>query len=92
MARQTTTAAGRKLKNARDLVETLRRDADAVDEGVRWIERGDWQARLGRRDAGGVCREVVTGFEDVCRAWRDTLVSRADAQLAPGRDPEPVPA
>ena len=82
MSRQTTTAATRKLKSARDLVDALRRDADQAEAGVRWIERGDWGARLARRDCGGLCRDVVGGFEEVCQGWRDRLAAGAEVGAA----------
>ncbi|KAI9849594.1 MAG: hypothetical protein M1838_000104 [Thelocarpon superellum] len=82
MSRQTTTAATRKLKTARELVDALRRENDAIDEGIRWIERGDWQTRLAQRECGGVCRDVVGGFEEVCQGWRTALLASASSASA----------
>jgi hypothetical protein len=74
MSRQTTTAAARKLKSARDVVAEMRRDEELREEGVRWLERGNWGERLARRECAHVCGEVVGGFEKVCEGWRERLV------------------
>ncbi|KAH0538770.1 hypothetical protein FGG08_004658 [Glutinoglossum americanum] len=82
MSRQTTTTATRRLRSARELVMEMRRDTEMAEESVRWIEKGDWQERLGRRECGGVCRDVVGGFEEVCNGWRERLL--ADTETAIG--------
>ena len=74
MSRQTTTTATRRLKSARDLVAELRADEELREEGERWLDRGDWGARLARRECAGVCGEVVGGFEKVCESWRERLL------------------
>ena len=76
MNRQTAMQASRKLKSAADLVGELRREADAREEGVRWIEKGEWDERLARRDCARVCGEVVGGFEAVCDGWRAQLTTQ----------------
>ncbi|KAI9663397.1 MAG: hypothetical protein M1829_006089 [Trizodia sp. TS-e1964] len=78
MSRQTTTIAARKLKSARDLVTEIRRDSEEMEEGKLWIERGDWQNKLRNRECGGVCRDVVGGFEEVCAGWREKLAASAE--------------
>ena len=75
MTRQTSTQASRRLKTAFDIVAELRQDAEARDEGVRWIENGGWDGRLANRECAGLCREVVGGFEEVCNGWRERLTS-----------------
>lgn len=75
MSRQTTTLATRKLKSSRALVAEMLRERELFNEGVRWIEKGDWQGRLSRRECGGVCREVVRECEDVCRGYRERLAA-----------------
>ena len=74
MARQTTTLAARRLRAARDVVESMRREVKEAEEGVRWIETGGWDERLKDREAARVCGEVVGGFEEVCAGWRERLV------------------
>ncbi|MCJ1438552.1 hypothetical protein MMC27_007942 [Xylographa pallens] len=73
MARQTTTLAARRLRAVKDVVESIRRDVEEAEEGVRWIETGDWDERLKDREAARVCGEVVGGFEEVCAGWRERL-------------------
>ena len=73
--RQTTALASRRLRAARELVMEMRRDAEARDEGVHWVEKGNWECRLAGRECAGVCGEVVGGFEEVCASWRERLAS-----------------
>lgn len=73
MIRQTSTQASRRLKTTCDLVGEMRREAEAMEEGVRWIERGGWDARLKDRECARVCGEVVGGFEEVCNGWRERI-------------------
>jgi hypothetical protein len=78
MSRQTTTIASRRLKSARELVEELRKEEEKREEGERWLRRGNWGERLGRRECAGVCRDVVGGFEEVCEGWRRRLVAMGE--------------
>ena len=55
------------------MVAELRRDEEGLEEGSRWLERGDWDRRLKDREAGRVCGDVVSGFEAVCGEWRERL-------------------
>lgn len=76
-SRQLTSTASRRLRSARELVADLRREEEGVEEGTRWIERGDWDRRLRDREAGRVCGDVVSGFEAVCGEWREKLFGAA---------------
>jgi hypothetical protein len=82
MSRQTTTTATRRLKSARELVAEMRKEEDAREEGERWLKRGNWSERLGKRECAGVCGDVVGGFEEVCNDWRARLVAQAEAVSA----------
>ena len=73
MARQTTTLAARRLRTTREMVGTMRRELDQAEEGMRWLEVGKWEDRLKERAAAKICGEVVGGFEEVCRGWRERL-------------------
>ncbi|KAL8842413.1 MAG: hypothetical protein Q9170_000541 [Blastenia crenularia] len=77
MLRQTTSLASRKLKAAKDVVDELRREARLTDEGIRWIEKGNWDTRLSNRECGAICGDVVDGFRNVCESWEETI--RKDA-------------
>lgn len=73
MTRQTATLATRRLRTAREMVETMKRELDEAEEGIRWLEAGRWGDKLKERAAAKVCGEVVGGFEEVCRGWRERL-------------------
>lgn len=79
MSRQTTVQANRRLKSAKELVAEMRRDEEKREEGERWLRKGDWGARLERRECAGVCGDVVSGFEEVCNGWRERLVKSGEA-------------
>lgn len=51
----------------------LRREAEAREESIRWIEKERWGDRLARRECAQICSDVVGGFEEVCRGWRERL-------------------
>lgn len=74
MTRQTTSLAARRLRASREMVAELRREGELSEEGVRWVEKGGWEERLRGRECARVCGEVVGGFEEVCRGWRERLV------------------
>ena len=68
-------AAGRRLKSTRELVAEMRLEEELREEGVRWIEKGDWERRLRGRECGRVCSDVVSGFERTCEVWRERLLA-----------------
>ena len=74
MTRQTTTLASRRLRSSREAVAELKREGAEREEGIRWVETGGWDERLSGRECARVCGEVVGGFEEVCRGWRERLV------------------
>lgn len=71
--RQTTSLASRRLRAARELVIEMRRDTEARETGIHWVEKGNWEGRLADRECARVCGEVVGGFEEVCASWRKRL-------------------
>ena len=73
MSRQTTTLAARRLKAAKEIVERMKCETEEREEGIRWVEKGGWEKRLSGRECARVCGEVVGGFEEVCRGWRERL-------------------
>ncbi len=75
MTRQTSTQASRNLKNTSDMVSEMRKEAEAREDGVRWLEKGGWDSRLEGRECARVCKEVVGGFEEVCDGWRERIVA-----------------
>ena len=79
MDRQTTVLASRRLRAAKEIVETLQREMQEADEGLRWLTVGGWEEKLKKREAARVCGDVVSGFEEVCEGWRRKLVDAAAA-------------
>jgi hypothetical protein len=79
MSRQTTMTATRRLKSAREVVAEMKKEEDEREEGERWLRRGNWSERLGKRECASVCGDVVGGFEEVCNGWRARLVAQAEA-------------
>jgi hypothetical protein len=73
MSRQTTSVAARRLREAKEMVEELRKEEERREEGERWLRRGGWGERLEKRECASVCGEVVGGFEEVCEGWRRRL-------------------
>jgi len=67
MAKQQSNTASRKLRGVKDACREWRMEIDMVERARNWIEEGDWDGKLRRREAEGVCRDVMGGFEDVCK-------------------------
>lgn len=80
MSRQTTAAASRRLKSAKELVAEIRKEDDLREQGEEWLTRGNWGERLEKRECASVCGEVIGGFEDVCNSWRERLLAQAESQ------------
>ncbi|KAL9604851.1 MAG: hypothetical protein Q9219_000299 [cf. Caloplaca sp. 3 TL-2023] len=82
MLRQSTSLASRKLKATKDIMDELKREADLRDQGIRWVERGNWNARLSGRECKAICGDVVAGFRDVCDSWEETIRRNGASQYA----------
>ncbi|KAF3231089.1 hypothetical protein TWF192_006399 [Orbilia oligospora] len=67
MFKQQSNAASRKLRGAKEAIREYKLEVETVEQARRWIDEGDWDRRLDDREAAGVCREVLGGFEDVIR-------------------------
>ena len=63
MTRQTTSLAARRLRAAREMVIEMRKEAEARNEGERWVEKGQWEKRLAERDCARICVDLVGGFD-----------------------------
>lgn len=77
MLRQTTSLASRKLRAAKDTVDEFRRESQMRDDGIRWLEEGNWDTRLSNRECGTICGDVVDGFKNTCERWEDTIRENA---------------
>ncbi|MCJ1314424.1 hypothetical protein MMC25_008106 [Agyrium rufum] len=84
MLRQTQSLAARRLKSAKEIVETLRREVEVQETGRKWIEEGRWEDRLRDREAKKICDGVVGGFEEVCRGWRERLAIQGGWEIEVG--------
>ncbi|KAF2275071.1 uncharacterized protein EI97DRAFT_401123 [Westerdykella ornata] len=73
MSRQAHNDAARRLRVAKEQVADWKRDVELREQGIRFLEKGDWDRRLREREARGECGEVVDGFEEVCGVWRKRL-------------------
>lgn len=80
MTRQTSTQASRRLRVAKETVENLRTETEKAEEGIAWVEKGQWQERIERREAAKICGEICGGFEEVCEDWRRRLLERVSAR------------
>lgn len=58
------TAATRKLKSVRDMVDDMRVDEELVENSIMLIQAGDWDRRCRTRQAAKTCQEVCKGFAD----------------------------
>jgi len=75
--RQTTTVAARRLRAVKEVLAEWKREDKDREEGVMWLERGNWDHRLRERECARECRNVVEGFEKVCGGWRERLIAGA---------------
>lgn len=80
MARQSSIAANRKLRVAKEACADWKSELEQVERSRRWIEDGDWDAKCRNRSAANVCAEVTGGFEDVCKGFEERL--RAQSVVA----------
>jgi hypothetical protein len=56
------TAATRKLKSVREMVEDMRVEEELVEQSILLIQGQDWDRRCRERQAGRRCREIARGF------------------------------
>ncbi|KAF2021839.1 hypothetical protein BU24DRAFT_30557 [Aaosphaeria arxii CBS 175.79] len=73
MSRQGQTNAARRLKTAKDQLADWKKETDLRDQGIHYIESGDWDRKLKERDAKRDCGSVLEGFEETCGMWRKRL-------------------
>ena len=82
-SRQAASAASRRIKNARDSVMDLQQEEAVREEGIEYLEQGEWDRRIRGREAHSMCGEVVAGFETTCNVWRDRLFGTMTAAATP---------
>ncbi|ERF74463.1 hypothetical protein EPUS_03901 [Endocarpon pusillum Z07020] len=82
-SKQAASAASRRLKNAKDVVMELQQEEEAREEGIRYLEEGDWDRRIRDREAECLCGDVVAGFETTFDAWRYRLFGTLSTEGTP---------
>lgn len=73
MSRQAHSNAARRLKSSKEQLAEWKRDTELKEQGILWVDKGDWDRRLREREAKRECGSVVDGFEEVCGMWRKRL-------------------
>lgn len=73
MSRQGHNDAARRLRVVKEQLTEWKRENESKEQGLRFIEKGDWDRRLQEREAKRACSGVVDGFEEVCGMWRKRL-------------------
>ncbi|KIW20157.1 hypothetical protein PV08_00732 [Exophiala spinifera] len=63
-SRLAASAATRKLKSVRDMVEDMNVEDELVENSIMLIQAGDWDRRCRTRQAAKTCQEVCEGFAD----------------------------
>lgn len=82
-SKQAASAASRRLKNVKDFVMELQQEEEAREEGIRYLEKGDWDRRIREREAQCLCGDVVAGFETTLDAWRYRLFGTLSTEVTP---------
>ncbi|KAI4260412.1 MAG: hypothetical protein LQ352_000274 [Teloschistes flavicans] len=77
MMRQTTSRASRKLKAAKEAVDDVRKDHQVMEDGIRWIQEGNWDEKLSNRECANVCGLMLNGFKEACETWEKRIDERA---------------
>ncbi|KAL8643022.1 MAG: hypothetical protein Q9228_000367 [Teloschistes exilis] len=80
MMRQTTSRASRKLKAAKEAVDDVRKDHQVMEDGIRWIQEGNWEEKLSNRECANVCGLMLDGFKEACEVWEKRMDERANDQ------------
>ncbi|TGZ81601.1 hypothetical protein EX30DRAFT_340481 [Ascodesmis nigricans] len=73
MARQSSITASRRLRLAKEAAAEWRGEVEMVEKARNWIEEGGWEGRLQKREAAGVCSEVLKGFGETCGKMEEKL-------------------
>ena len=83
-SRLATSAATRKLKSVRDMVEDMALEEELVENSILLIQAGDWDRRCRSRQAARTCQEVCEGFADRWSVQCDVdLLARAESRKQP---------
>ncbi|KAL1587333.1 hypothetical protein WHR41_03870 [Cladosporium halotolerans] len=79
MGKQTTNAASRHLRTTQTMVADLRREREMAETAREELSRSPWEERIKGGWCKNECRDVVSGFDDVCNALRESLARSVEA-------------
>lgn len=79
MGKQTTNAASRHLRTTQTMVADLRREREMAEAAREELSRSPWEERIKGGWCKNECRDVVSGFDDVCNALRESLARSVEA-------------
>jgi len=82
MGKQTTNAASRHLRTTQTMVADLRRERERCEAAREELSRSPWEGKIKDKWCKSECQDVVSGFDDVCNALRESLAQSIDATSA----------
>jgi hypothetical protein len=82
MGKQTTNAASRHLRTTQTMVADLRRERERSEAAREELSRSPWEGKIKDRWCKSECQDVISGFDDVCNALRESLVQNVEATSA----------
>jgi len=82
MGKQTTNAASRHLRTTQTMVSDLRRERERAEAAREELSRSPWEAKIKEKWCKSECQDVVSGFDDVCNALRESLAQSVEAAPA----------
>lgn len=82
MGKQTTNAASRHLRTTQTMVTDLRRARERCEAAREELSRSPWEGKIKDKWCKSECQDVVSGFDDVCNALRESLAQSVEATSA----------
>lgn len=79
MGKQVGTSAARHLRVTQTMTAELRREREEADQAQFWIEKDGWNQKLQDRWCATECKDVVSGFDQMCAGLRKGLEEAASA-------------
>ncbi|GAB7345185.1 hypothetical protein MBLNU457_3566t1 [Dothideomycetes sp. NU457] len=79
MGKQVGTSAARHLRATQTMTAELRREREEADQAHFWIEKDGWNQKLQDRWCATECKDVVSGFDQMCAGLRKGLEEAASA-------------
>ncbi|KAI7088593.1 hypothetical protein KC356_g3158 [Hortaea werneckii] len=73
MGKQITNSASRHLRTTQTMVTELRREQERAELARHELSKDDMTERLSQRRCASECKDVMSGFEEVCNSLRSSL-------------------